>query len=741
MSADDQRLLSGFYRLRPAERIERLIDAGLLSRDEAATLANGGYVLTRAAADRMIENVIGVFGLPLALVTGVVVDDRHYVVPFAVEEPSIVAAASAAAKLAARHGGFRTEVDEFLAIGQIELRQVTDAAAARAALLAAADELCAAADAVHPNMVRRGGGARRIDVRTTPDADRLIVHLVVDTRDAMGANLINSQCEALATRVAELAGGAPGLKILSNYCDEAQVTATMRVPAAALATRSRSGEEVRDAIVAANHFAATDVYRAVTHNKGIMNGIDPIAIATGNDWRAIEAGAHAFAARDGAYRSLTEWRVDHDALIGQLTLPLKIGTVGGTLAANPGARFGLALAGVESAAELARLMAAVGLGQNFSALRALATDGIQRGHMRLHARSVVASIGVPGDKADAVTSALVASGEIKAWKARDIYRVMQSETQANGRGEAAAGKIIVAGEHAVVHGFRAVAVPIPDALTVRVEPAAEGIAIRIPAWQLSREMSREQGGLDAIVFMLLERLGIADAALTVHVDARYPPGIGLGGSASLAVGLLRALNTHYGLGLDDKAINEHAYTAESLAHGRASGIDNTLAVYSRPLVYRRDGDAPVIDWLAPGSEFDLLVAVASSVQPTRRMVEQVGALAEALPERAQALMREIDALAAASATAMENGRLAELGRLMNLNQGLLNALGVSTAELESLCQIARDYGAYGAKLTGGGGGGAIIAVCDPQALPAVRRQFEQRSIQHYVVRVSQASAP
>ena len=740
VAAVDSKTLSGFYRLRPAERIERLLEAGVLDRDEAATLAGGGYVLARSAADRMIENVIGVFGLPFALVTGVVVDGRETIVPFVVEEPSIVAAASAAAKLAARHGGFTTDVEQMLAIGQIELRGIADIGRARAALEAGSERLIAAANDVHPNMVRRGGGVRRIDVRTTPDSDRLVLHLVVDTCDAMGANLINSQCEAISAAAAELAGGAAGLRILSNYCDEALVTATMRVPAAALATRQRAGDEVRDAIIAANHFAATDTYRAVTHNKGVMNGVDPIAIATGNDWRAIEAGAHAFAARSGQYRGLTDWVADADGqLVGRLTLPLKVGTVGGTLAANPGARFGLAITGIERAVDLARVMVAVGLGQNFSALRALATDGIQRGHMRLHARSVVASIGVPADKADAVTAALVASGEIKAWKARDIYRVMRAEAEAHGRGESAAGKIIVAGEHAVVHGFRAVAVPIPDALTVRIESASDAVSIKIPAWQVSRALQREQGGLDAIVFTLLERLGLADATLTAHVDARYPPGIGLGGSASLAVALLRALNTHYQLGLDDAALNAHAYAAESLAHGRASGIDNTLAVYSRPLMYQRSGDTPVIDWVAPSVPLDLVVAVASSVQPTRRMVDKVARLDAALPAHSQAIMREIDAVVAAAATAMADGRIDELGRLMNINQGLLNALGVSTAELESLCEIARDCGAAGAKLTGGGGGGAIIALCDADALAAVRRQFEQRSIRHYVVRVPRSS--
>ncbi len=738
----DSSMLQGFYRLRPAERIERLIDAGVLSREDAATLAGGGYLLTRAAANRMIENVIGVFGLPLGLVTNVRVDGEDYLVPFVVEEPSIVAAASAAAKLAGRHGGFRTEAGALLAIGQIELRGIDDTDRAAAAIAAAEAEIRAAADAVHPNMVRRGGGMRRVDVRPTSDPDRLIVHLCVDTCDAMGANLINSQCEAVAPLLAQLAGAEPGLKILSNYCDDALITATMQVPAAALATRERPGEAVRDAIVAANHFAATDTYRAVTHNKGVMNGIDPIALATGNDWRAIEAGAHAHAARSGHYRALTDWQVNAAGdLVGSLTLPMKVGTVGGTLAANPGARLGLALLGVDNAPTLARIMVAVGLGQNFSALRALATDGIQRGHMRLHARSVVASIGVPAEQADAMTAALVASGEIKAWKARELYAALRAESAAGSAGETAAGKIIIAGEHAVVHGYRAVAVPLPDALSVAIEQGGDGVAVRIPAWQVQRTLDSDQGGLDAVVFTLLERLGLADEALTAHVDARYPPGIGLGGSASLAVGLIRALNQSYALGLTDEVINEHAFAAESLAHGRASGIDNTLAVYNRPLVYQRTDDVPTFAALEPGCDLNLVIAVATSVQPTRRMVEQVAALSTAAPTHTRALMRDIDALAAGCVDAISAGDLPLLGQLMNLNQGILNALGVSTAELEALVQIARDHGALGAKLTGGGGGGAIIALCDGDAEGAVRRQFEQRSIRHFVVRIPSVPKP
>ncbi|MEM7279604.1 MAG: hydroxymethylglutaryl-CoA reductase, degradative, partial [Pseudomonadota bacterium] len=413
--------LRGLYKLSPSQRIDRMREAGIIGADEARTLRSGGYTLGLSLADKMIENVVGVFGLPIGLVSNLRVNGKDYLVPMVVEEPSIVAAASAAAGLALRAGGFKATASESLLAGQIELNKIEDIDATIATLNRNKSELLDRANAVHPNMLRRGGGAKDIEIRRTPDNDRLVLHLLVDTCDAMGANLVNSQCEALAPWLEDISGAKTGLKILSNLADRSLVSATVILPCTSLARGELSGAEVRDAIVAADYFARTDRYRAVTHNKGILNGIDPIAIATGNDWRAISAGAHAFAARDGDYRGLTQWSVTENGdLRGELTLPLKTATVGASIAANPGAKFCLALTGVQSARELSQVMAAVGLAQNFAAIRALATTGIQSGHMKLHARSVVAAEGITGHLAPVVLKQLIASGEIKGWKAREL---------------------------------------------------------------------------------------------------------------------------------------------------------------------------------------------------------------------------------------------------------------------------------------------------------------------------------
>lgn len=430
--------LAGFYRLPLAERRRRLAAAVGFTEPGAFAAVDPGALLLDAA-DGMIENVIGTYALPFAVAMNFCVDGEDAFVPMVVEEPSIVAAASNAARMA-RPAGFSTVVSEPMMIGQIQVTHVADVDAGAAALRDAAASLIADARRVVPRLTERGGGPRALDVRVlarggppevgadepsgarpgAPDGGVLVVHLHVDCCDAMGANLVNTLCEALADRVAHLAGGRPGLRILSNLTDRRTVLVRCSIDDGQLAGDGADGLDVRVAIAAASRFAELDPYRAVTHNKGIMNGVDAVLVATGQDWRAVEAGAHAFACRDGAYRPLAVWRERPGGLDGELAMPLAVGTVGGALHVHPGARLALELAGIDRADRLAAITGAAGLATNLAALRALATEGIQRGHMALHARGLARAAGATGDLVERVAAELAATGDVKAERAREV---------------------------------------------------------------------------------------------------------------------------------------------------------------------------------------------------------------------------------------------------------------------------------------------------------------------------------
>jgi hydroxymethylglutaryl-CoA reductase len=707
--------ISGFYRLDTGRRIDRLEERGLLSADDAAALREGRHVLLPAQADKVIENVIGVFGLPFAIAPNFVINGVDRLAPMVVEEPSIVAGLSFAAALARRSGGFQAHCNESLLAGQIHLVNVADAAAAEERIKAAADELLQAANAVHPRLVARGGGVRDIEVRqlSLPGGESaLAVHLLVDTRDAMGANLVNTICEAVAPRFADICGGKVAMRILSNLADRSVVTTRVSYSTEHLAVDELDGEAVRDAIVMTSEIAAADPYRAATHNKGIMNGIDAVAIATGNDWRAIEAGAHAYAAIGGRYQPLSHWSVgDNGELAGEIRIPLKLGIVGGTVAANPAAALGLRITGVDTAAELAELMAAVGLAQNFAALRALATSGIQKGHMRLHARSVVAATGVTGRRFDEVVERLVASGEIGESRARDIAAQLDAESQQDDAPMGtAAGKVILLGEHAVVYGKHALAVPIPGAVTATVNEAASGIVLEVPDWGLSRDISPDAGGADAAVRRILENLGIEREGFAIRVRSALPRAMGLGSSAAFAVAIVRAFDNLLGLSLDDARVNEIAFDCEKLAHGSPSGVDNTLATFARPMLFC-NGRSFRSEDLELAQTPPIVIACSHRQGATHEQVAGVRARYEQQRTAYAAIFDQVDALSITGAEALVAGDYTSLGQLMNVCQGLLNALGVSTPELERMIGIARDAGAAGAKLTGAGGGGSIVAAC------------------------------
>jgi len=382
--------ISGFYNLTIEDRRSKLADAANQTPDGLIPFTSGG--LSAEAADHMIENVVGMYSLPLGIGLNFMVNGRDVLVPFVVEEPSIVAGASFMAKLARAGGGFTATTTEPEMIGQIQLINVVNMNEARMKLYEHKAELLATADAIDPVLKKFGGGARDLEVRMieeSPIGPFIVIHLIYDVRDAMGANAVNTACEKLAPQIESITGGKVHLRILSNLADRriARARCTIPVNQLTMGFETFKGETVRDGIIAAWAFAATDPYRAATHNKGIMNGVDAVVVATGNDWRAIEAGAHAYAARSGKYTSLSTWGKDADGnLVGTLEMPMAVGIVGGATKVHPAAQAAVKLMGVKTASELAEIIVSVGLAQNMAALRALATEGIQRGHSRRNLR-------------------------------------------------------------------------------------------------------------------------------------------------------------------------------------------------------------------------------------------------------------------------------------------------------------------------------------------------------------------
>ena len=422
MRKSPQSRIPGFHALPVGERQALIAQLAELTEDELAALQCEAPLALETAA-RLTENTIGVYALPLGLALNFVVNGRDVLVPMVTEEPSVIAAAGNAARLARSSGGFTADADPSCMIAQVQMIDVPDPATACARVAAARARILARIDAIEPGMARRGGGARDVEARVVPAPlghTFVVVHLLVDVGDAMGANAINTIAEGTAPLLAEICGGTPHLRILSNLTDRRLARASVRYRSADLAMPERDGAEVAAAVELASLFAEADPYRAATHNKGIMNGIDAVALATGNDWRALEAGAHAYAARAGSYGALSTWRVEGDDLVGRIELPIAVGTVGATVDGNPRARLALKLIGASGARELAAILAAVGLAQNFAALRALATEGIQKGHMSRHARAVATAAGASPEQVEELAEALIAAGEIKVERARQI---------------------------------------------------------------------------------------------------------------------------------------------------------------------------------------------------------------------------------------------------------------------------------------------------------------------------------
>ena len=726
----DKSRFPNFYELPIEDRIEAVFERGLISEEDYKMLKNQQQRLDLQSADKMIENVIGVMGMPVGLGLNFSINNKDYVVPLAVEEPSIVAALSSAAKIARESGGYTADATDPILVGQIQVVNIQNIEQARNNLLNRKEEILNLANSLHPRMVARGGGALDFKIKTYPmesfDGEMLIIDLHVNTMDAMGANLVNGMCEGIASLVETITEGEVFLRILSNLTDQSLASASVKIPAEALAIKGYDGERVRDGIIIASDFAHADPYRASTHNKGIMNGVDAVALATGNDWRAIEAGAHAYASRLGRYTALSKWsKNDKGDLIGQIELPIKVGIVGAPIESNPAVALNLRILNVDSATELSKVMAAVGLAQNFSALKALATDGIQKGHMTLHARSVVKAADTPHHLFDKVLEKLIFSEEIKVWKAREILEELKKSDSKSINTKSAKesvsdsvegighGKIILLGEHSVVYGRHAVAVPAPVNIRTKVQDTEDEILLMIPSWGVEYRLDKnpeKRQSFEKPAGLILDQMGLSKQGMKIEVFSDIPRGMGLGGSAAIAVSIIKALNNHFKLALNQDEINQMALESEKIAHGNPSGIDNTMATYGHPLIFR-NGDNPLIEPLNINETFSILIGFSSTEGLTAKTVGIVRDLWRKNPGVYEKIFDEIDSLALQSIQAIQNNDFELLGQLMNINHGLLNTLQVSTPELERLIMIARESGALGAKLTGGGGGGAVIALC------------------------------
>ena len=717
----DKSRIPNFYKMPINERLDAVYERGLISKTDYKLLKNQQQQLDINSADKMIENVIGVMGMPIGLGLNFLINDKEYVIPMAVEEPSIVAALSAAAKTSRSGGGFKTECTDPILTGQIQVVAIKNLEQARNDLLSRKQEIIDLANSFHPRMVARGGGAIDFSIKTYPmesfEGEMLVLNINVNTQDAMGANLVNGMCEGIAPLIESITEGKVFLRILSNLTDQSIAKGTMRIPLKCLSKEGYDPEQIRDGIIIASDFAKADPYRASTHNKGIMNGIDAVALATGNDWRAIEAGAHAYASRHGRYSSLSEWKKDKNGdLIGTIEIPLKVGIVGAPIESNPAVALNLRIMNLDSATELSGVMAAVGLAQNFSALKALSTDGIQKGHMTLHARNVVKAADAPHEIFDDVLEELLVSGEIKIWKAREIVQnLIKKEPIVTDEFDAVTpGKAILLGEHSVVYGRHAIAVPVPLNIRVKIEDADDGVLLMIPSWGVEYYLDKkpeERQSFEKPAALILEKMNLSNVGMKIEVFSDVPRGMGLGGSAVLAVSIIKALNHHYKMGLSEQEINEMAYESEKIAHGNPSGIDNTIATYGYPLIYRK-GEKTLKERLQIKEPLDLVLAFSKSEGLTAKTVAHVRTQWKSNQEMYEGVFDDIDAIVLNGIQAIQENDLKQLGELMNFNQGLLNTLQVSTPELERMIYIARDAGAFGAKLTGGGGGGAMIAVSD-----------------------------
>lgn len=716
-----------FYRLPVERRLAYLQRAFDLSNDEVAALHLGSALRIEHAVN-MVENAIGVFGLPLGLGLNFLVNGRDYIVPMAIEEASIIAAVSKSALAIRGGGGFTTEVDEPVMIGQIQVMELADPQGAAETLLDHRAELIAQANLPSQRMVARGGGVFDIETRVINGGEgvgpMLIVHLLMDVREAMGANAVNSSCEAAGPLIAKLTGGRVNLRIISNLADRRLARARFALPVEQLADGEFSGEQVAQRMVEASRFAWADPHRAATHNKGIFNGIGAAAVALGQDWRAIEAGGHAYAARDGQYRGLSTYKIEDGALVGELEMPMQAGWYGGAVNSHPGVRLLRRVSGVTNAQELAGLLAAVGLAQSFGACLALSTVGIQQGHMALHARSIALSVGVPARDVEHVAQAMIERGEVRVSTAEEIYAHLRRQRQALPAGEGqpaeayVPGKVVLFGEHAVVYGQPGITASIDVGLKVRVSYDPNGPRFLLP--QFRRVFEVEDSDLDfkrfgQAVDAALEMYGLQREPLAIEVESAMVPGMGLGSSAAISAGLCLALRQYRGLPAErrwEPQLFEEVQELERIFHGTPSGIDAATVLSGGVLWFRSGPPREILPIRMPQPAVGLVCIVEPGTR-TIELVRQVRHSHELDPQRVEGLLAEIGEVTVQAGSALGRGDMPLVGELMYRNHDLLARLGVSTEALDEAVELLRDSGALGAKLTGAGGGGAVLALIDP----------------------------
>ncbi len=720
--------IPGFYRLSVEQRLAFLAHSFNLTDEQVSQLRNGNALRIEHAVN-MVENAVGVLGLPLGLGLNFLVDGREYLVPMAIEEASIIAAASKAALMIRKGGGFRTETSDPVMIGQVQILDLKDPEDAARRLLDSKREIIERANLANPRMVQRGGGVFDIEPRIIDGGEgfgkMIALHLLFNVCEAMGANAVNYACEAVGSMVENITGGRVNLRILSNLADRRMAKAEFVLPVEYLATKELSGWEVAQRMVEANRFAEVDTYRAATHNKGIFNGICAAALALGQDWRAIEAGGHAYAAKDGRYKALTSYWVSKGNLHGKIELPLQVGIVGGATSAHPGVKILMTISGVDTSRQLAGLLAAVGLGQNFSAILALSTVGIQKGHMALHARSVAISVGVPPEDIDDIAQEMIKRGQVKIEVAEEIYRNIKQKPKMKKENDElpvetfAPGKVVLFGEHATVYNYPGISAAIDIGLKMRVNYDPDGPRFLHPDFKQVFPVPESDNDIrmfSKAVYEALEMYGLQKEQIGIQIESELVPGMGLGSSAAFSVALCSSLRRYRHIESKKRwnsDLFEEVQKLESIFHGHPSGMDAATILSGGVLWFRKGPPREFLPIQMPSPMSGIICLVEPGAR-TIELVQRVKRRREMHRKYIDNILEDIGNLTVDAGIALGTGDCVEAGRLMFRNHELLARLGVSTKALDRAVELLLDYGVLGAKLTGSGGGGAVIAIVKPE---------------------------